>query len=626
MEVLKQKLIYGKNNPIVSVKDKVLPSNTKIKPLPSVRPKVGTKLILMSFQSPGDTLMMTAAVRDLHRAYPNTFLTDVRTFHPDMWKNNPYITPLSEEDPSVTKIEMGYDLIHKSNQTPYHFIHGFRMNLEKELGMSIPMRIFEKEDVQLFKGDIHLSREEKNRPSQLEEMGIKGDFWIIVSGGKYDLTAKWYNPDYLQEIVDHFCGKITFVQIGEKGHFHPKLNNVIDLREKTDLRQLILLTYHSTGVICPVTLLMHLSAAVETKPGRPKNRAGVILAGGREPTQWEAYPHHRFLSTNGALMCCDDGGCWKDRCTSINDKDDKKRTYCLQPVIIHPKVEYDRTYINGPFRIPKCMDMIKPNDIIRAVESYYDGGALKYNSNKIFVQQVEQKIQKATNKKFSVLVCCYGDYPEYSIRCVSSILNCQNRDNFDLHVGCNACGKETLSYLRKKVDTDEIHSFIDMKTNINKDPMLRLLIEKVKTPYILYLDDDSHMISNDWDNIFNDFIDKNTFDCAGKIYYMGKNQEYKDFVKNRKWFRGEKFYSKEAHKEEACFATGGMFLVKTSILTTHDFPDKDMVKKSDDLLLGDLISQQGYKLIPFSNDIEKIIKISDGDRRGVGEGKDGWIS
>ena len=47
------------------------------------------KLVLTNFQSPGDIVMLTAAVRDLHRAHPGEFLTDVRTSCPDLWLNNP---------------------------------------------------------------------------------------------------------------------------------------------------------------------------------------------------------------------------------------------------------------------------------------------------------------------------------------------------------------------------------------------------------------------------------------------------------------------------------------------------------------------------------------------------------
>jgi hypothetical protein len=46
------------------------------------------RLIQRSFQSPGDVLMLTAAVRDLHRAPPGQFQTDVRTSADALWENN----------------------------------------------------------------------------------------------------------------------------------------------------------------------------------------------------------------------------------------------------------------------------------------------------------------------------------------------------------------------------------------------------------------------------------------------------------------------------------------------------------------------------------------------------------
>src|ERR1044072_2246063 len=63
------------------------------------------KLILSSFQSPGDLVMLTAAVRDLHACYPGGYLTDVRTGSPELWDNNPYLTSLDISDPAVELIE-----------------------------------------------------------------------------------------------------------------------------------------------------------------------------------------------------------------------------------------------------------------------------------------------------------------------------------------------------------------------------------------------------------------------------------------------------------------------------------------------------------------------------------------
>lgn len=321
-------------------------------------------LILKCDLSPGDILMLTAAVRDLHRAHPGRFRVDVRTPAPALWENNPHLTKLDERDPGVEVIEMQYDLIHRSNEQPYHFIHGYAHHLEEALGIRIP--------VTRFKGDIHLSDAEKSWMNQVAEepIGWHGEFWIMIAGGKYDFTAKWWDPARYQEVVDHFSGRIQFVQCGERGHWHPRLRGVIDLVGKTDLRQFVRLAYHSSGVVCPVTFAMHLAAAVETPPDRPKNRACVVIAGGREPSQWEKYGHHRFLETNGALPCCDEGGCWKSRCQPLGDGDEKDGDdqRCLLPIQVNPTLV-----------IPRCLDMIGAADVIRAIESYYQGGVLQFH-------------------------------------------------------------------------------------------------------------------------------------------------------------------------------------------------------------------------------------------------------
>jgi len=301
--------------------------------------------------------MLTAAVRDLHLTYPRTFVTDVRTSCPAIWDNNPYITPLREGDPGVEVIDCEYPLVHRSNQAPYHFIHGFIDDLNKRLGLQVQPTA--------FRGDVHISALEKTWFSQVEEItGQAVPFWIVISGGKRDYTTKWWDVRRYQEVVDHFQGRILFVQVGEAGHPHPPLRNVIDLRGRTDLRQLIRLAYHSQGVLCPVTLLMHLAAAVECRPGMPRNRPCVVVAGGREPPHWEAYPHHQFIHRAGTLLCCDDGGCWKSRVVPLGDGDDKDlpENCCVDVV----------------GTLPRCMHMITAADVIRAIEVYFKGGAVQY--------------------------------------------------------------------------------------------------------------------------------------------------------------------------------------------------------------------------------------------------------
>jgi ADP-heptose:LPS heptosyltransferase len=304
--------------------------------------------------------MLTAAVRDLHRAHPGKFRTDVRTSADAVWENNPHLTPLSEGAPGVRKLPMHYPLIHQSNQRPFHFIHGYHQYLEEQLGLRVP--------VTRFSGDIHLSDEERQSPPPHVDTGVPEGYWILVAGGKYDFTAKWWNPASFQKVVDAFRDRIHFVQCGEQGHWHPELRGVTNLVGKTSLREFIRLLYHADGVLCPVTLGMHLAAAVPTRPGKPPNRACVVVAGAREPPHWEAYPHHQFISTTGALSCCADGGCWRSRCQLVGDGDGKDRhNLCRQPV-----------QVTSDLRIPRCMEMITPEDVVRRIELYYEGGALQY--------------------------------------------------------------------------------------------------------------------------------------------------------------------------------------------------------------------------------------------------------
>lgn len=341
----------GKNtpNPEINDRDRRDP-HAKKTPSKQVYPNK-QKLLLRCKLSPGDVIMLTAAVRDLHRARPNRYAIAVDTTAPDIWKYNPNIADLPGDDDGIRTIDMHYPLINCSNQRPAHFIRGYTAYLERQLEIDIPTTE--------FRGDIHLADDETGWMNQVEEQfGYRGPFWVLVAGGKYDFTAKWWSPKYAQRLVDHFHGRLQFVQCGASDHWHPPLKRVFNLVGKTDLRQFIRLIYHAQGVVCPVTLAMHLAAAVPTKSQRL--RPCVVLAGGREPPHWEAYPGHQFLHTIGMLPCCASGGCWRSRCHLVGDGDAKDQTNtCDRPV-----------QVTDDLRIPQCMTMISPERVIDSIEQY----------------------------------------------------------------------------------------------------------------------------------------------------------------------------------------------------------------------------------------------------------------
>jgi ADP-heptose:LPS heptosyltransferase len=317
------------------------------------------KLILKCDLSAGDIVMLTAAVRDLHLSYPNRFLTDVRTLCSDLWVENPYLTSIEDSDPTARIIDCQYPLINRCNTTPAHCLQGFIEFLNGELGLEIKLSA--------CKGDLHLSAQERAWFSQVHELTKEATpFWILASGGKYDVTVKWWARERYQQVVDYFRGKILFVQVGQQGHHHPKLDEVVDLRGRTSLRMLVRLMHHAQGVLSPVTCLMHLAAAVEGKKGAPATRPCVVIAGGREPVHWEQYSGHQFIHTIGALSCCAHGGCWKDRAEPLHDGDqrDEPRHLCTDVVR----------------SLPRCLDLITAKEVIHRIERYYEGGVLSYLS------------------------------------------------------------------------------------------------------------------------------------------------------------------------------------------------------------------------------------------------------
>jgi hypothetical protein len=89
-----------------------------------------------------------------------------------------------------------------------------------------------------------------------------------------------------------------------------------------------------------------------------------VVAGGREPVHWEAYPHHQFLHTIGALPCCSKGGCWRARTAPLGDGDelDAADSLCIDVV-------------DG---LPRCMHMITGADVVRRIETYFTGRVVNY--------------------------------------------------------------------------------------------------------------------------------------------------------------------------------------------------------------------------------------------------------
>lgn len=315
-------------------------------------PAVGSGIILLkNSQAPGDAVAMTAAIYSLHQAHPGKYTTLVESRWPEVFLHNPHVFQHIKhpDDPRELLISVGkpapygakelrmhYPAIHSSNDRGIHFMQGWCEFLSTVLGVPVPLMT--------------------NRPRlyfEDSDPAVK-DYWLICSGGKDDLTNKLWGHSRYQKVVDILRGKINFVQVGHNYREHTPLDlydGSLHMVSKTTLRQLFELVRRARGVLCGVSLLMHVAAALE-KPA-------VVIAGGREPVQWNAYPKQHYLHTVGALPCRSTtgqlgGACWRSRVIPIGDNLTLDKDPCERP-------------ISG---VPECMTLIQPEEVANLILRY----------------------------------------------------------------------------------------------------------------------------------------------------------------------------------------------------------------------------------------------------------------
>lgn len=308
-------------------------------------------LLLVIDQCPGDAVVMTAAIWSLHRAWPGRYATAVESKYPEVFAHNPDVVP-AESIPGAARLQMHYPAIHDSNRRGIHFMQGCCEHLGAALGVEVPLLT--------------------NRPWLYfsEPTPPVDDYWVVCSGGKSDFTNKLWGYRNYQKVVNELgmvhsqqpSERVRFVQVGAAREDHPYLKGQLggtfttDFVGITTLRELFDIVRRSRGVLCGVSLLMHVAAALE-KPA-------VVVAGGREPVQWNAYPKQQYLHTVGALPCTSTQGdagaaCWRSRVVPLGDGTVLDNDTCQRPV-----------NINSFHTLPECMTMIRPEEVVEKIRRY----------------------------------------------------------------------------------------------------------------------------------------------------------------------------------------------------------------------------------------------------------------
>lgn len=294
-------------------------------------------LILVNRYSPGDTVIITGVVNALKEQYPEKFRIAVKTTAQEIWQNNPSIVDEKVLDhPKIIDLYIGGD--------KKHLVENWADALSYQLKIPI--------DVKKCRGFIYLNEQEKQWPNLLP----KSPYWILNAGSKKTCQTKKYPKSYWEKIICHFKNRINFVRIGRSDgeHLQPELDGVINLIDKTTIRELIQLIYFSDGVVTPISLPMHLAAAVPIPEDKFVNRPCVVIAGGREPPIGFSYPGQIAIHNVGDIECSV-RGCWK---SDLELQPNKENDLCLNP-----------SNIDGDI-CAKCMELISPQEVIKAIESY----------------------------------------------------------------------------------------------------------------------------------------------------------------------------------------------------------------------------------------------------------------
>lgn len=305
-------------------------------------------LLLKSDQAPGDVVCMTSAVYSLHKAYPGKYLTSVESLYPEIFYNNPNVIPIEELSKlgNPINLQMHYPAIHSSNSRGIHFMQAWCEHLGAALNIKVPL---------LTNRPKLYFEENKSTISKYDMPELP--YWIVCSGGKNDFTAKLWGYHNYHDVICKLRGKIKFVQVGEKVVDHPPLPYIDYRAGQTNLRQLFDLVRSARGVLCGVSLLMHVAAALE-KPC-------IVIAGGREPVQWNSYPKQHYLHTVGSLPCTSTQGevgqaCWRSRVLPQEDSSPFNENTCERPIQLN--------YAGVPITtIPECMNKITLEEIVSLI-------------------------------------------------------------------------------------------------------------------------------------------------------------------------------------------------------------------------------------------------------------------
>lgn len=288
--------------------------------------------------APGDTVGVSAFVRDYTTAFPDSRLSVNSCRADEIFAHDDRVTRIP---PQTTPITLRYrPTIDAARTDPNRrYMYAAHDSFETVTGVRLPRGS--------AKPSLILSRDERTPPRQQP-------YAVVAGGSKADIATKQSPPELFREVVaktQHLnwvqVGRTDGVRIKDRQWLIPYTANLLG---KTSVRELMRLIAHASVVLCHTSLPMLLAAAFDVPC--------IVVGGGRESPSLFTGLGVTYLDTLGQLDCCKLQAC-----------------KALYPIQTHSEVPYPSgTVCSDPVQtenvwIGRCMTLYTADQIVSALST-----------------------------------------------------------------------------------------------------------------------------------------------------------------------------------------------------------------------------------------------------------------
>ncbi|HZV13403.1 MAG TPA: hypothetical protein VFA55_09335 [Candidatus Kapabacteria bacterium] len=235
-----------------------------------------------------------------------------------------------------------------------------------------------------------------------------------------------------------------------------------------------------------------------------------------------------------------------------------------------------------------------------------------------------------SEKRFTIFVLTYHEPRDLSgtlifERCVDSILRTAPGDKFHLYIGLNEPTETVKKRADKYLDEGAADLVVDSPRNICKEGMYSILMDRLRTEFVIRVDDDTHFLAPWLDELEEEIA----YDTKRQVAEWGRVQHFVpicegvskqsalgvDDVKKQSWYR-----DKPLRGVPSC--SGGFVCSRVEALRAVGYPHNNFAPIfEEDNILGMALWQQGWLLrnipLAWNRDILML-----GDEEGFGSRTD----